>query len=314
MAQCIKPIKIVNPRYIKLAGSKAQAYRDFGLRPDLHLIVPCGRCLHCLRRRGSEWRRRLLDEYRYMKPADRRKVRFITLTVAPKYYYDFVKRPKYYIRLFLDRYRKRFGHSPRHWIINEFGDDPSRTRRLHFHALFFDNEVLRSELESVWQYGIVRSSRLRSSAAISYITTYVTKFINKWIIDKDEKQFILCSPGIGKAYALDEENIRWHHADGQLRCYRLDFSGRLCALPRYYRQKIFSDSELRRIRFRWLSTLSDLPETFSLGKRVFTNFWTYLKSCMDVGGCPLLLDSQWYLLLNGQKQNSRLATCISTKS
>ncbi len=100
MAQCIKPIKIVNPRYIKLAGSKAQAYRDFGLRSDLHLIVPCGRCLHCLRRRGSEWRRRLLDEYRYMPPSDRRKVRFITLTVAPKYYSDFVKRPKYYIRLF----------------------------------------------------------------------------------------------------------------------------------------------------------------------------------------------------------------------
>lgn len=309
MAQCIKPIKIVNPRYIKLAGSKAQAFRDFGLKPDLYLIVPCGRCLHCLKRRGVEWRRRLLDEYRYMPAAARQKVRFVTLTVAPKFYRDFVERPKYYIRLFLDRYRKRFGHSPRHWIINEYGDDPKRSRRLHFHALFFDNEVLRADLEAVWQYGIVRSSRLRSSAAISYITTYVTKFINKWIIDKDEKQFILCSPGIGKAYTLDPANLRWHHAGGQLRCYRLDFGGRLCAIPRYYRQKIFSSFDLLRIRLRYLASLSELPDTFSLGKRVFTSFWTYAKACFEVGGCPLLLDQQWYILFYGKKQDSRLAAC-----
>lgn len=298
MAQCIKPIKIVNPRYVKLSGSKAQALRDFGLQPDLYLIVPCGRCLHCLRRRGSEWRRRLLDEYRYMSASDRRKVRFITLTVAPKYYNDFVKRPKYYIRLFLDRYRKRFGHSPRHWIINEYGDTGGR---LHFHALFFDNEIYRHQLEEVWQYGIVRSSRLRSAAAISYITTYVTKFLDKWIIDKNEKQFILCSPGIGKAYTLDPDNIAWHHACGQLRSYRLDFNGRLVALPRYYRQKIFSEFERLRLRLLWRSTLSELPDTFQLGNRVFKNFWIYAKACIEVGGCPILYDHQYWSLLDGQK-------------
>lgn len=301
MAQCIKPIKIVNPRYVKLSGSKSQALRDFGLQPDLYLIVPCGRCLHCLRRRASEWRRRLLDEYRYMSKSDQRKVRFITLTVAPKYYNDFVKRPQYYIRLFLDRYRKRFGRSPRHWIINEYGDDPKRSRRLHFHALFFDNEVFRHQLEEVWQYGIVRSSRLRSSSAISYITTYVTKFLDKWIIDKNEKQFILCSPGIGKAYTCDPSNIAWHHDKGQLRCYRLDFNDRFCAIPRYYRNKLFSESELRKIKFRWINSLSDVPDHFRLGSRVFKSFWSYLAAAVDVGGCPLLLDSQWYNLLYGQK-------------
>lgn len=299
MAQCIKPIKIVNPHYVKLAGSKTQALRDFGIASDLYLVVPCGRCLHCLRRRGSEWRRRLLHEYKYMSSRDRRKVRFVTLTVAPKYYNAFVKRPKYYIRLFLDRYRKRFGHSPRHWIINEYGDDPQRSRRLHFHALFFDNEIFRYQLEEVWQYGIVRSSRLRSSAAISYITTYVTKFIDKWIIDKSEKQFILCSPGIGRAYCSDPRNVSWHHAEGQLRSYMLDYGGRLSALPRYYRSKLFTDSELRQLHFLWRSSLSRLPDSWSLGKRVFTSFWAYLSACVEVGGCPVLLDQQWYSLLYG---------------
>ncbi len=302
MSQCLKPLLIINPHYLKLCnGSRKMAWRSFSARRDFRIVVDCGKCLHCLRRRASGWRLRLLDEYSYLDPVAKSRCIFCTFTVAPDFYSEFEKAPNVFFRRFLDRCRKRLGKSPRHWFVTERGEQRDR---LHLHGILFDCPLSFDELESLWSYGFISVSVLESGAGISYVTKYITKFCGDWFIDEFHKQKVFCSPGIGKAYCSDPSNIRWHGMDGDLRPFVINAAGYMVGLPRYYRSKLFSESDLLELHSRWLDSVGELPTSGFVGKRQFNSFESLKFAVESVGGSLVLNDVQYdkYLdLYHGKK-------------
>lgn len=305
MPQCLRPRRIINPRYKKIArvstetriGSSRDSpisYRfvlnKFRSCVDFYIDVPCGLCLHCLKNRASDWRRRLLDEYEGLSPEQRARTLFVTMSIDPEHY-DFVcSNPSRAIRLFLERVRKFKGRSVRHWFITERGD---LNGRFHFHGVLFDCDIPFEMFYKLWKYGYIDVSVVRENKCMSYITTYITKFIKTWFISKDEVQKIYCSPGIGRSYVLDDRNFYWHRKGGILRFFTMSDNGYITRLPRYYREWLFSERELYNYKLENYFKSFELPSSpFVLGKRTYDSYPEYVKAVNDLGGHVLFSEKQ----------------------
>ena len=103
------------------------------------------------------------------------------------------------LRRFLERWRKRYKVSVRHWLITELGH--TSTERIHLHGIIFTDKP--SMIEHIWSYGYVYLGDYVNEKTINYIIKYVTK------IDKDHKGYkpkIFTSSGIGKSYLLKPDS------------------------------------------------------------------------------------------------------------
>lgn len=281
---CVNLVPTVNPKYrkaIKL-GRPLSGYPD-----DFYLLVPCGKCIDCRRKRGKEWRTRLQHEIMY---GDFRTVYFITLTFSPEFYEKFqievpgsnsfskrrvsndgVSRA---VRLFLERYRKRYGRSLRHFFVTERGE---KGGRLHLHGLIFDPEFtlhlesskysgrvvskpydllqLNKAFAEIWSYGFTYFEPI-TQKTVNYVTKYITKYYD---YDKEFIPKIFVSPGFGSCFCRNRQMVDWTKKisgkDGRF-CYVASVR---CALPRYYFEKIYNEAERRWIK----DSLSGLPPDYS---------------------------------------------------
>ena len=79
------------------------------------------------------WYVRLERETKYQKSLHHNSV-FVTITIAPEYYDSALLNPSSFIRLWFERIRRRFGHSIKHAVFQEFGIHPEQGNepRLHF--------------------------------------------------------------------------------------------------------------------------------------------------------------------------------------
>lgn len=259
---CLTPLTIRNPRY-----KKEWSERDISIPPslrfvhDAYIVVPCGKCVHCRRRRAMDWRFRCLQEYKYSSHG---RFHFVTFTFSDEHLHSLSSELNcsldsneiaiLAVRRFCERYRKRFGVSIRHLFVSELGES---TGRLHLHGILVDCKAgtwKRNKfyadvplIKSIWKYGNVWFGWC-NERSISYVLKYIMKH------DANHPNFVpklLVSPGFGKAYVCDA-NIRWHHS-GNLKWYCVTSSGHKIAIPRYYRLKIFTESELRARSFElWL--------------------------------------------------------------
>lgn len=221
-------------------------------RDEAIISAPCGRCLDCRKKKASAWRIRLTKEYR-----DTRRMRrpiWITLQIAPRHYAFVSSDPAKAIRLFTERFRSRYGKSLKHWFIGEYGDE--RTKRLHFHGFVWNipYNVTWDDLRTCWGYGYVRCELMRSEKAISYATKYCFKDVSSPDYDADSQPFsgsVWCSKGIGRTYIDNGEH--WIHfqptPDGSLPYqWYLYVDGFKYTLPKYYRDRIFSEDERKYMR------------------------------------------------------------------
>lgn len=196
--------------------------------PDYYIEVPCGRCQSCEKRRLRDYQIRLLFELdRYPNSV------FVTLTFNDENLEKFKDNPNAAVRLFVDRVRKYFGKSVRHWFVAEFG---SLRGRLHYHGLLF-NVPARLDAEllvKLWKYGFVWLGYANARTA-KYICKYVTKSINGF----RRPPRIIASKGVGLSY-LTPENVSFHLHGGKFRPYIM-YRGLKVPLPRYYYDKIFTD-------------------------------------------------------------------------
>lgn len=276
---CIIPRRIINRRYVKIAKENNEDVDQYSNREDYYVDVPCGRCINCLNSYMTKWRTRLFHEYEYMSTEQRRNSYFITLTFRNDVLYkkDFdVYKCKY---KFIDRLRKSVGSTPRYFLITEYGD---QTLRLHLHGIIFDCNFPIHELGKYWTYGFVDYEYL-TDTRIKYITSYITKYSDDVIINPKYIQRVFCSPGLGKKYTEDKDNIRYHHpADGVLNPILQNSTQHLIAMPRYYRNKIFTDDEREDMSIAFFAEQSDdviPPPPYKIGKRTFTDYTLYLQEC-----------------------------------
>lgn len=64
------------------------------------------------------------------------------------------------------------------------------------------------------------------------------------------------SPGLGKSYSTDVQNISFHHQNNQLIPFVLENKS-IRSLPRYLRNKIFSEEEQKSMKNQFFKNISD---------------------------------------------------------
>lgn len=261
---CLSPIRVTHPfwRAHKNGDQRTPYGPDGQLRLsglssyEAHggyIIVPCGKCVDCLKKKARDWRVRLALEHMY---GCKKGAIFVTLTFSDRYIKFAERRVGRLIRLFYDRYRKKYGQSLRFWLITENGQDDRYTHRLHLHGVFFDpafylsNNVHKSFtkmnkiLRKLWKYG---------NTFVGYFSLKTANYCLKYLLKSFQfPEFhpeIFCSNGIGLAYAETSQGLevlaKWHRAcmdaSRRLPAPRVQLGDYLYSIPGYILASVFTD-------------------------------------------------------------------------
>lgn len=216
--------------------------------------VPCGKCPKCVSRRTSQWSFRLMEEEKVSDTAH-----FITLTYDTRHVpitrKGYMSLNKDDIRLFWARLRKRHkkraGCKPvRYYCVGEYG---GKTNRPHFHAIVFN--AVPEDISASWQLGHTHYGGV-TGASIGYTLKYMCKRRRFPLHQNDDRvpEFGTMSKGLGKSY-LTEAKRRWHLAgvatvhsgDSRMYCVLSDGTARKITMPRYYKDKIYTDVQRKAI-------------------------------------------------------------------
>ena len=203
----------------------------------LYVPIGCGHCMECRKQKTNSWRVRLLEDIK-----EHTNGKFVTLTFSTEslkkltsYIRDGADDPfnipegyeldnticTVAMRLFLERWRKKYKRSLRHWIVSELGH--GATEHVHLHGIVRTEQEIASQ-EKVRQYGYVWKGKLKghhkgipvlenyvNAKTVNYITKYVCKID---LIHQKYKPVILSTDGIGRNYIEEyshtEEKIILH--------------------------------------------------------------------------------------------------------
>lgn len=212
-----------------------------------YVPIGCGHCIECKTQKAREWQIRLNEELKIANYAY-----FVTLTFSNEELLNLSQEIKntdenllatIAIRRYLERYRKKYKHSLRHWFITELGHN--NTERIHLHGLIFPtHEMTNEEIANFWKYGYTFTGDYCSEKTINYIIKYVTK------IDEDHKDYnaiILCSAGLGSNYITESTKKIHKYTKGETREYYKLPNGQKINLPIYYRNKLFTEEEKQKL-------------------------------------------------------------------
>lgn len=210
--QCLRPHLAIQenegekPTFLKITKERDYEFWLHNLPKKYKLLlIPCGTCANCLKRKSQEWTTRLLKERENHNFAY-----FITLTYDDKNYQDLNKKD---IQLFLKRYRKNFNIKLKYYIVGEYGES---TNRAHYHAIFFQDKPIKdlkfyannlyiSKLFSdTWKKGHCLISKQVNERSIKYTIAYTLKKLG-------ETKIVLMSKGLGlKYFDLKKEELKEH--------------------------------------------------------------------------------------------------------
>jgi hypothetical protein len=211
------------------------------------MALPCGKCPNCMKRRTSGW------SFRLMKEGERSETAlFVTLTYNG-YYLPFTKNgfrtlDKRDLQLFMKRLRKLSGRKIKYYACGEYGSVKDRP---HYHLILFNADP--EKVEKAWSFYKTGGGRMPignifigevNEASIGYTLKYMQKpgKIPKHQNDDRVKEFSLMSKGLGANYITDNM-VNWHKNDLLNRMYVPMLDGKKIAMPRYYKDKMYSDTQ-----------------------------------------------------------------------
>lgn len=199
------------------------------------VLVPCGKCEECLKKKQSDWIARLYVESQMSLSSF-----FVTLT------YDESHLPfpegvnKRDVQLFFKKFRKKYKCKFTYFLVSEYGSISSRP---HYHCLLFfrarvDWILLSRDIEDCWKKGQHKIGTV-DIASIRYCAKYCLKSRSDSRHFYDNKTFGMYSkrPALGSDL-LDKRLIRQF---SERNCFEVVSFNRCVAMPRYYRDKIFDD-------------------------------------------------------------------------
>jgi len=233
-------------------------------------IVPCGKCAFCLTNRRSQWMFRIHQE---MKTQEHPGF-FLTLTYDEKH----VKRTPAGlslrfrdVQLFMKQLRKA-DYYVKYICVGEYG---GVTKRPHYHLLIWTDAPVH-QLESIWHRGQIHFGQLTMASAM-----YTLKYIiqpKQLAVDGLEPTRAQFSRGLGLLY-LSSAVYHYHTADEDNPVLTSRIDGRLVALPQYYRRKIFTKYQLRRVAhaMKWEMIRTHRREMRVLLKKGLTNVNSYMQ-------------------------------------
>lgn len=236
--QCLTPITLVRKTGARIG--KEYKHTD---------VVPCGKCPSCLKRRAFSWVFRLKQELAVSTTSA-----FITLTYAP----ETVPLTEMGLRTldktdhqkFMKRLRKmhhtHFENEDkvRYYAVGEYGE---RDGRPHYHYIMFNvdkriNESTELYQHAIWKKGIVHVGTV-TARSIAYVTGYMNKtaYTNPFADGDDrQKEWSCMSKGLGANYLTENRKKKWKK---DLNPYMVIEDGKKVPIPRYYREKTFTDME-----------------------------------------------------------------------
>jgi len=294
---CLFKRRIRNPKYEpnKKNGGIVPPVNDYR---TLHVDIDCGECMECRKKKAREWQVRMLEDIKHNKNG-----KFVTLTLSNEETNKLVREAdiketgyekdnkiaKVAVRRFLERWRKKYKKSVRHWLVTELGH--KGTENIHLHGIIWTNEKFET-IEKIWQYGWIypryeseRSINFVNEKTVNYIIKYATK------IDQQNKGFkgkILSSPGMGNSYIKrsDSRNNRYNNKGTTEETYTTR-QGTKMSLPIYYRNQLYTEEQREKL---WIQKL-DEQTRYVNGKKI------------DISKG----DEMYYRMLeNAQRTNDRL--------
>ncbi len=264
---CLYPRLIRNPKYKenKKNGGVIPSVSDVRL---LMLPIGCNNCMQCMKQKSREWQQRIIEDIK-----EHTNGKFVTLTFSNQNYrklYEEVKLEGYKadnqiatlaVRRFLERWRKKYKKSVRHWLVTELGHNG--TENIHLHGIIWTDNP--EDIEKIWKYGYVWKGNNKNGKIENYVNaktaSYITKYMTK--IDTKHKYYksiVLCSSGIGGNYAERKIKIK------EIKDHYKFESGQKSSLNLYWRNKLFSEEEREKL---WIEKL-DKGERY-VGNKKFKN-------------------------------------------
>lgn len=271
---CLFPTLIKNPRYKKTKKNNGNIPTCDDER-KLYVPIGCGNCIECRRQKYNEWRVRLTEELR-----SNPQCYFITLTFSDEAMKEIcdtwnIKESNALatiaVRKWLERIRKVTNKSVKHWFITELGGEYDR---IHLHGFIWTDDI--KLCMNKWQYGYYWIGNYCNEKTINYCAKYVLKIDEK---HKNFKAIILCSPGIGGGAKLNRNKYNGKNTRDN---YRLP-NGKITALPKYYRNKVFDENERDIL---WTNRL-DEQKRYVLGHEIDISqgdeqYYRELKSAQEI--------------------------------
>lgn len=222
------------------------------------VAVGCQKCMECKKQKARGWQVRLMEEVRNDCTGI-----FVTLTFSNESIYKLNKDieklgnkdltgynrdnaiAKIGVRKFLERWRKKYGKSVKHWLVTELGHEG--TENIHMHGIIWTDKS-GEEIKERWGYGFGWMGDEHNGYVNEQTINYIIKYTNK--IDKDHEEYnpiVLTSAGIGKSY-LDREDAKKnrYNKKGTKEVYTTQ-QGFKIALPTYYRNHIYSEEEKEKL-------------------------------------------------------------------
>lgn len=224
MARCIFPITLSNPDGMQRTR-----------------VVPCGKCVPCKRRRQAQWSFRLLQEMQYSFSSC-----FLTLTYNDEHLTYGQLWPtlvKSDLQKFMKRLRKAHHKlSEKKLVYYACGEYGENTYRPHYHMILFNlhpSMLFDGVLSDIWQMGNVRVDDCNIKS-IQYTSKYVMK--SDKAPEGLQPEFSIMSKGIGKQYLNDK--VKKYYKSNQIP-YVVWKDGQKMSMPRYYKNAIFTEEELK---------------------------------------------------------------------
>lgn len=270
---CLYPTLIRNRKYTKTKKNGGNIPPIIDQRVK-YVPIGCQRCIECVKQKARGWQLRLLEDIKTNTNG-----KFITLTFSNESILklteenDFGEAEAYEldnalatraIRLFLERWRKRFKKSVRHFFITELGHEG--TENIHLHGILWTNETF-DTIKQIWQYGYIwpKKDQYKQNYVSERTVNYIIKYITKR--DSDHPNYtpkVLTSPGIGNQYTNGYAYLKnKFNGTDTIETYRTS-TGHQIAIPIYWRNKIYTEQEREQL---WLQRL-DRNERWICGEMI----------------------------------------------
>lgn len=266
--------------------------KNGGIIPPVYdkraLQVPrgCGKCIECMKQRKRGWQVRLLEDIKTHTNGLFTTLTFNTESIiklkwdVENYMIIDNKRVKFYrkiegydldnaiatraMRMFNERWRKKYKKALRHWMVTELGHQ--NTEHIHLHGIIYTSEDP-TIITDKWQYGFTWLGDEILGKRVNYVNeetvNYITKYVSKMDFQhKEYKPLILNSPGIGRDYTKQSKHNKFN-GENTDETYRTS-TGHKIAMPSYWRNKIYTDDEREKLYLQKL----DKNERYICGEKI----------------------------------------------
>jgi len=148
------------------------------------------------------------------------------------------------LQLFFKRLRKLNKEKIKYYACGEYG---GKTMRPHYHIILFNAD--QETIEKAWTLGHIHIGTC-TIASVGYTLKYVSKDAKIPMHSRDDREpeSSLMSKKMGDNY-LTPQMIKYHKADLLNRMYCTIEDGKKIAMPRYYKDKIYSKWQRQRVGY-----------------------------------------------------------------